>query len=178
MREYPEPSIVIARAIAYLIDRDPKFKFSIDDFFDKLINSISGSQEEIWEEFINFLYKLKSSLNLSIEAGLIKFSQAGVKSPYFIEDYLGKAFVHPYTISTVICSLFLFLKKFDSCRECFYELATSGGDTDTVGAIGGSLIGAYYGYKNIPTELIKMVKNGKKILKIAEELHGSFNKIY
>ncbi|MFX0072233.1 MAG: ADP-ribosylglycohydrolase family protein [Candidatus Hermodarchaeota archaeon] len=178
---HPAPSagsIVIARAIAYLLDKDPKFKFSNDEFLDALITSISGSQEEIWEEFIDFLYKIKSSLDLSIEAGLIKFSQAGVKSPYFIEEYLGRAFVHPYTISTVICSLFIFLKKKESCKECFYELATSGGDTDTVGAIGGSLVGVYYGYKNIPPNLIKVVKNIKLILKTAEELYKTYKSRY
>ncbi len=171
-------SIVIARAIAYLIDKDPKIRFSVDQFFDVIISSIASSQEEIWEEFIESLNKLKSNLHVSIEAGLIKFSQIGVKSPFFIEDYLGHAFVHPYAISTVICSIFLFLKKLTSFKDCIFELATAGGDSDTVGAIGGALAGAYFGLKNIPNDLIKLVKNYKKILKISEELYNTFNVRY
>lgn len=167
-------AVVIASAIAYLVDKDPKIRFSVDQFFDVIVSSISGSQEEIWEEFIEILTKLKSSLHLSIEAGLIKFSQAGVKSPFFIEDYLGHAFVHPYTISTVVCSIFIFLKNQFSFKDCIFELATAGGDSDTVGAIGGALAGAYFGLKNIPHDLIKLVKNYKKILKISEELYNKF----
>ncbi len=169
-------AIVIARAIAYLIDKNPEAGFSIDEFFEVIISSISGSQEEIWEEFIKILAKLQSNLDLPIEAGLIKFSQIGVKSPYFIEQYLGKAFVHPYTISTVVCAIFIFLKSLSSFEKCVFELATAGGDSDTVGAIGGSLVGTYFGYNNIPIDLAKMVKGYKNILKLSEELYLKFAK--
>jgi len=169
-------AVVIARAIAYLIDKNPETGCSKDKLFEVMISSISGSQEDIWEEFIKILYKLKDNLDMPIEAGLIKFSQAGVKSPYFIEEYLGQAFVHPYAISTVICSLFIFLNRLSSFEDCIFELATAGGDSDTVGAIGGSLAGAYFGMKNIPNDLIKLVKNHKKILRLSEELYRKFEK--
>ena len=171
-------AIIIARAIAYLIDKGPKSRFSVDEFFETIISSISGSSEKIWEEFIKILTKLKSNLNLSIESGLIKFSQAGVKSPYFIEDYMGKSFVHPYSISTVVCSIFIFLKNLNSFKECIYALATAGGDTDTVGAIGGSLAGAYFGFNNIPINLVKLVKKYKSILKISELLYNKYKESY
>ncbi len=167
-------AVIIARAIAFLIDKDPKTGFSIDEFFEALTSIISNSQEEIWKEFVKTLNKLKLNLHLPIEAGLIKFSQIGVKSPYFIEQYLGQAFVHPYTMSTVICSIFLFLKRRNSFKECIYELATAGGDSDTIGAIGGSLAGAYFGLENIPLDLIKLVKDHKKILIISEALYNKF----
>ena len=107
-------ALVIARAIAFLIDKSVETSFSIDAFFETIISSISNSQEKIWEEFIEILNRVKDNLNISVEAGLIKFSQVGVKSPFFIEDYLGKAFVHPYAISTVACAIFVFLKNLSS----------------------------------------------------------------
>ncbi len=171
-------AVVIARAIAYLIDKEPESGFSIDQFFDVVISSNSNSHDEIWEEFCKILGKLRSSLDLPIEAGLIKFSQSGVKSPYFIEQYLGKAFVHPYTISTVVCAIFIFLKKINSFKDCIYELSTAGGDSDTVGEIGGGLAGVYFGMKKIPDELIKLVKNYKRILKISEKLFKIFKDRY
>jgi len=169
-------AIVIARAIAFLLNKTPDGGFSIEEFFDVLISSISNSHNEIWEEFIEIIRKLKVNLDMPIESGLIKFSQVGVKSPYFIEQYLGQAFVHPYAISTVICSIFIFLKNLSSFKECIFELATAGGDSDTVGAIGGSLAGAYFGSQNIPPDLIKLVKNDKKISKLSEELYKIFEK--
>ena len=171
-------AIVIARAISFLIDKTPETIFSIDEFFETIILSISNSQERIWEEFIEILNKVKQNLNLSIEAGLIKFSQVGVKAPYFIEEYLGKAFVHPYTLSTVACAIFVFLKNLNSFEDCIYQLATAGGDSDTVGAIGGSLAGAYFGLQNIPDDLINIVKNHKNILKVSERLHLKFKEKY
>lgn len=169
-------AIVIARAIAFLLDKTPEIGFSTDEFFDVIINSISNSQDDIWEEFIEILNKLKINLDMPIESGLIKFSQAGVKSPYFIEEYLGQAFVHPYAISTVVCSIFIFLKRLSSFKECIFELATTGGDSDTVGAIGGSLAGAYFGLQKIPLDLIKVVKKNNKIMKTSELLYNAFRK--
>jgi len=171
-------AIVIARAIAYLIDKLPEKGFSEDEFFETLISAISNSEEEIWKEFIEILHKVKKNLDVTIESGLIKFSQIGVKSPYFIEQYLGKAFVHPYTLSTVACAIFIFLKNLDSFENCIFTLATAGGDSDTVGAIGGSLAGAYFGLKKIPVELLKLIKNYKSILKISEELYNTFKERY
>lgn len=167
-------AVVIASAIAFLIEKNPQTGFSIDEFFDAITTSISNSQDEIWEDFIQILNKLKSNLNIPIESGLIKFSQAGVKSPYFIEQYLGQAFVHPYAISTVVCSIFIFLKRLSTFKDCIFELATAGGDSDTVGAVGGSLAGVYFGLKNIPNELIKLVKKNKTILRIGETLYNRF----
>ena len=167
-------AIVIARAIAFLIDKSIKTSFSIGEFFETIISSISNSQEKIWDEFIEILNRVKNNLNISVEAGLIKFSQVGVKNPFFIEDYLGKAFVHPYAISTVACAIFVFLKNLNSFEDCIIQLATAGGDSDTVGAIGGSLAGAYFGLGNIPDELISIVKQHKHILKVSEQLHLKF----
>jgi len=171
-------AIVVARAIAFLIDKTIETEFSVDEFFDVIISSISNSREEIWDEFIELLNKVKNNLDIPLEAGLIKFSQAGVKTPYFIEDYLGKAFVHPYTLSTVACAIFVFLKNLNSFEECIFQLATAGGDSDTVGAIGGSLAGVYFGKGNIPLDLIQLVNGYKDILRISEELWSKFTEIY
>ena len=171
-------AIVVARAIAFLIDKTIETGFSVDEFFDVIISPISNSREEIWDEFIEILKKVKNSLNISLKAGLIKFSQVGVKSPYFIEDYLGKAFVHPYAISTVACAIFVFLKNLNSFEECIFQLATAGGDSDTVGAIGGSLAGAYLGKGNISSDLIQLVRGYKDILKVSELLHFKFKEKY
>ncbi len=168
-------AIVIARAIAYLTDKNPNTGFSTDNFFNSIISAISDSKNVLWNEFISILRKVKANINISLEAGLIKFSQIGVKSPYFIEHYLGKAFVHPYTLSTVACSIFVFLKRLKSFKSCIYELSTAGGDSDTIGAIGGSLAGAYYGFENIPKNLISLVKNHRRIIKTSENLYRVFS---
>lgn len=171
-------AIVTARAISYLLDFAPKRGFSIDDFFRALRLTISDSKEPVWEEFIEILEKVEASLDMPLHSGLIKLSQIGVKDPYFIEDYLGKAFVHPYAISTVACSLFVFLKNLDSYKECIFELSTAGGDSDTIGAIGGSMAGAFFGYDAIPEELKEIIHDKKKILRLAKKIYNVYEQKY
>jgi len=173
-------AVIIARAIAFLVNIAPKENFSLERLFEELISSINYAQNDIGDEFRQVLKEVHASvaMNLSLEAGLIKFSQIGVKKPYFIEEFMGKAFVHPYAMSTVACALFIFLSLKDSFKRCLYELATSGGDTDTVAAIGGSLIGAYKGFNEIPADLIDLIRDKKKILKIADELYAKYCQKY
>ncbi|MHA1148331.1 MAG: ADP-ribosylglycohydrolase family protein [Promethearchaeota archaeon] len=171
-------AVIIGHAIAYLLGKTPEDGFSKEEFFRVILNSILNSQDPIWDELIEILHKVEKSLHIDIESGLIKFSQAGVKSPFFIQDYLGLAFVHPYSISTVSCAIFIFLKRLDSFRDCIYELSTAGGDSDTVGAIGGSLAGAYFGFKRIPEDLVKLVKKYKGIMKLSENLYKIFKERY
>lgn len=167
-------AIITARAVSYLVEKNPINGFELEDFIQILAETISNSSEPIWNEFVEILYKIKDSVGIDIEAGLIKFSQAGVKAPYFIEEYFGKAFVHPYAISTVACAIFIFLSRMNTFEDCIYALAGAGGDSDTIGAIGGSLAGAYFGFENIPKGLIDLVKNRKKIIEISEDLYLKF----
>ncbi len=171
-------SVIIGRAIAFLVNVNPKNGFSTKDFIDGLIKSIQYAQNEFADEFVNLIKDVEKNLDLPVESGLIKYSQSGVKTPYFIEEYMGKAFVHPYSMSTVACSLFLFMKFKSTFQECIQELITSGGDTDTVGAIGGALVGAYAGFDGIPKKLANMVKNEKDILQTAELLHDKYKQYY
>jgi poly(ADP-ribose) glycohydrolase ARH3 len=49
-----------------------------------------------------------------------------------------------------------------------------GGDTDTIGAMAGSIAGAYYGYSSIPAAWLDPLENGAKgrdyVVALAEEL--------
>jgi poly(ADP-ribose) glycohydrolase ARH3 len=168
-------TIIIARAIAYLISKSSDTPFSIDEFSNTIASSFSDLKnidQKIQEQYTKHLYKMMMNLSMSVNSGLIKFSQIGVKTPYFIEEYFGKAFVHPYAMSTVICSLFLFLKNRSSYKECLFNFVTAGGGS-TVGALGGALAGAYFGYSKMPDPLLKLVKNLKYPIKIAIKLFNA-----
>jgi ADP-ribosylglycohydrolase len=120
-------AVTIARAIAFLVDKTPNRGFELEEFFRSILFSLSNVNNGVWKELTEILEKVKNSLNLSIESGLIKFSQAGVQSPYFIENYIGKAFVHPYALSTVACAIFIFLKSdiLFTKNYYFYKPATT-----------------------------------------------------
>lgn len=165
---------VVAAAIAFLLDKDQNDGFSVEGFFSALKSVISDEKDPVWVEFVDILNDLKGNLGISYVEGLKKYSQIGVKEPYYIKRLENKCFVHPYTISTVVCSLFIFLQNLDSFQKCIYILPTSGGDTDTCGAIGGSMAGAYFGFKSMPEKLINLVKNSKNLIQLSKDLYRLF----
>jgi len=166
---------VVAAAISFLLEKDPNEGFSVDEFFQALIYVISDKKDPIWEEFTEILKDLQTNLDLSYIEGVKKYAQIGVKPPFYIKRLENKCFVHPYTISTVVCALFIFLKNLDSFQNCIYKLPTAGGDTDTCGAIGGSIAGAYFGFNKIPTKLITLVKDSNELIQLSKELFELFN---
>ncbi len=166
---------IVAAAISFLLDKDPNEGFSIGEFFQALIYVITDKKDPIWEEFTNILKDLRTNLDLSYIEGVKKYAQIGVKPPFYIKRLESKCFVHPYTISTVVCSLFIFLKNLDSFQNCIYKLPTAGGDTDTCGAIDGSIAGTYFGFKKIPSKLITIIKDSNGLIQLAKRLFESFN---
>jgi ADP-ribosyl-[dinitrogen reductase] hydrolase len=63
-----------------------------------------------------------------------------------------------YTINTVKCALAAFL-QYDNFEEALIRVVNRGDDADTVGAVAGSIIGAFDGIKSIPKKWIdKMYK--------------------
>jgi ADP-ribosyl-[dinitrogen reductase] hydrolase len=169
---------IVAAAVAHLLDKDPEEGFSIEKFFDSMIDVISDKDEPIWKEFVEILNDLKPNIGMSYIDGLKRYAQIGVKPPFYIKSLENKCFIHPYTISTVICALFIFLKNLDSFQKCIYILPTSGGDTDTCGAIGGSMAGAYFGFKNIPKKLVSLVKDADSLIQLSKDLYSAFKEQY
>lgn len=168
-------AIVFSRGIAYLIKKIPEQDFLLDEFFDVLVESISDSKNKAWNDLISHLQEISKNLDLSVEAGLIKLSQIGVSPVYYLQEYLGKAFIHPYAISTIICSLFLFVKQLDSFKDFIFTIGTAGGGA-TAAAVGGGLAGAFHGYSKIPQELVKLVNKSNYILDVAERLYEVYKK--
>lgn len=63
-----------------------------------------------------------------------------------------------YVVDTLECALWIFLNS-KSYRETIIATTNIGNDTDTIGAIAGSMAGIYYGYNDIPdTWLDKLMR--------------------
>jgi len=59
------------------------------------------------------------------------------------------------------CSLYAFLKYFDKPEQAIIEAVNMGGDTDTLGAITGALVGALHGAQWIPKIWYENLENGE-----------------
>ena len=61
-----------------------------------------------------------------------------------------------------------------SYEEAVLKAVNLGADTDTTGAITGSLAGIWYGMENIPTEWLKELKNSRGIMVICERFYNQY----
>lgn len=74
-----------------------------------------------------------------------------------------------YTLNTLVISMYAFLTT-NNYKDCISKAILIGGDTDTQGAVSGSLAGAYYGLDSIPPEWQKTLLRKDYIQNLATKL--------
>ena len=78
-----------------------------------------------------------------------------------------------YVVHSLVASVWC-LWNSSSYDEAVLKAVNLGADTDTTGAITGSLAGIWYGMENIPTEWLKELKNSKGIMAICERFYNQY----
>ncbi|MDR3601978.1 MAG: ADP-ribosylglycohydrolase family protein [Desulfosporosinus sp.] len=73
-----------------------------------------------------------------------------------------------YVVETLEAALWSFLTT-SSFKEAVLTAVNLGWDTDTVGAITGSMAGVYYGFSNIPAHWLKKLLDYEKILSLTNQ---------
>lgn len=71
-----------------------------------------------------------------------------------------------YVVDTLECALWIFLNS-DNFKDCIIASTNIGNDTDTIGAVVGSLAGIYYGIESIPKEWIDKLQRKDFLLSLA-----------
>lgn len=78
-----------------------------------------------------------------------------------------------YVVHSLVASVWC-LWNSSSYEEAVLKAVNLGADTDTTGAITGSLAGIWYGMENIPTAWLKELKNSKGIMTICERFYNQY----
>lgn len=73
-----------------------------------------------------------------------------------------------YVLSSLEASLWCLMKT-KSYREAVLRAVNLGDDTDTVGAITGSMAGIYYGYESIPREWIEKLQRSDYLINLCDK---------
>lgn len=73
-----------------------------------------------------------------------------------------------FVVSTLEASIWSILNS-NSFEEAVLKAVNLGGDTDTIGAITGSIAGIIYGYNSIPKKWIDSIQNKELVSKITEK---------
>ena len=76
-----------------------------------------------------------------------------------------------YTVDTMVSAMSGFYLS-ESFEDGLVAVVNKGNDADTVGAVVGSLMGAFYGYKAIPERWLDALANTEQMLDFAEKLYS------
>ena len=79
-----------------------------------------------------------------------------------------------YVVSTLECALWILLKS-KSFEETIFATTNIGNDTDTIGAIAGSMAGIIYGYDNIPIRWLDKLLRKDYLIDISKQFEDKIN---
>ena len=122
--------------------------------------------------FASELRKLNELISLMPEEAVASISKAGLGTNYVDED--GWKGISPFVVSSVLWSLYAFLRSPDDYWETICTAIAVGGDVDTTAAMAGAISGAYLGIGAIPSNLSKQLSDNNtwKYDDLVELAHG------
>jgi ADP-ribosylglycohydrolase len=124
------------------------------------ISTLAKWSNGIEPVFASEMEKLKEWLSLPPEKAVAFISKAGIGVDYSLEDeWQG---ITPFVTSSVLWSLYSFLKTPDDYWKTICTAIIAGGDVDTTAAMAGAISGAYLGLNAIPSELARRLTDQGK----------------
>jgi len=146
-------AVVVSGAVALVLQGQP---INSDSF----ISTLADWSNRIEPAFASELEKLKVWISMPPEEAVEYISKAGIDAGYPVEDdWRG---ITPFVISSVLWSLYSFLKTPGDYWETVCTAIRTGGDTDTTAAMAGAISGAHLGLDAIPSELAhRLTDQGK-----------------
>jgi ADP-ribosylglycohydrolase len=145
-------AVAISGAVALVLQEKT---INIDSFLSTLADW-SGTIEPC---FASELKKLIQWLSLPPEEAVTFISKAGLDFDY-VDDDEWKG-ISAFVISSVLWSLYSFLRTPDDYWETICTAIAVGGDVDTTAAMAGAISGAYLGIGAIPSHLLRFLTDRK-----------------
>ena len=79
-----------------------------------------------------------------------------------------------YIVDTLECAMWIFMNA-QHYKEAIIASANIGGDTDTIGAIVGSMAGIYYGFEDIPSSWLDKLQRKDYLMELVDRFYKSVN---
>ena len=160
-------AVTIGAAVALVLQGE---KINPESF----ISSLADQAGTIDHGFASELKKLVHWLSLPPEEAVTFISQAGLNAEY-IDDGEWKG-ISAFVISSVLWSLYAFLRSPDDYWQTICTAIEVGGDVDTIAAMAGAISGAYLGIGAIPSHLTSYLNDRgtwkfNELVELAHECH-------
>ena len=79
-----------------------------------------------------------------------------------------------YIVDTLECAMWIFMNA-QHYKEAIIASTNIGGDTDTIGAIVGSMAGIYYGFEDIPSSWLDKLQRKDYLMELVDRFYKSVN---
>lgn len=121
-------------------------------YMDSFLSTLSDWAGSIERGFSSELTKLNQWITMQPEEAAMFISKAGLDADYIDED--GWKGISPFVVSSVLWSLYSFLRTPNDYWQTICTAISVGGDVDTTAAMAGAIGGAYLGLGAIPSHLL------------------------
>jgi len=116
---------------------------------DSFVSVLSEWVGNIESGFSAELTKLNQWITMPPDKAVTYISKAGLPADYVDED--GWRGISPFVVSSVLWSLYSFLRSPDDYMATICTAISAGGDVDTTAAMAGAISGAYLGIGAVPS---------------------------
>ena len=137
-------SVAISGAVALVLKEK---QINMDSF----LSTLSDWAGSIEKGFSSEVIKLNQWITMQPEEAVTLIAKAGLDSDYIDEG--GWRGISPFVVSSVLWSLYSFLRSPDDYWQTICTAIIAGGDVDTTAAMAGAISGAYLGLGAIPTQV-------------------------
>jgi ADP-ribosylglycohydrolase len=121
---------------------------------DALISALATSAATFDAGVADALRQLDAIVPLAPDAALAAIVEAG--QPDFREPPMG---IHPFVTTSVLWSLYAFLRAPDDYTKVIYTAIIAGGDVDTTAAMAGAIAGARNGLNAVPATIVERLND-------------------
>jgi len=151
MRSTPNPSELLVQLLEHVRQAEELAAETGADFITNLESAKDG--------FSKALARVADYLDLELEEGISKIGEYAEST----SDRPGIGGTGGYVLSSVVTSIYIFLKNVGTFERAVVAAINQGGVSDTIGAIVGAISGALHGTNSLPARLIRGVTNAKDI---------------
>ncbi len=123
---------------------------------DNLLNRIIEKSHEFAPELVQRIVMLKEASRIEPETAMINIGVSG------------------FCVESFTAALYWFFKCSGDFEKMIIGAANSGGDSDAIASIAGSLYGAWYGLSSIPDKWIGPLENAQEIKNLGCDLYRLF----
>ncbi len=145
-------AIAISGSVALVLKSK---KINIDSF----VSSLMKWTDKFDAGFATEIGNLNKWLSMEPKEAAAYISKAGIGPDYVEED--GWKGITPFVVSSVLWSIYSFLRTPEDYWETICTAISAGGDVDTTAAMAGAISGAYLGIGAIPSDLTKFLTDRK-----------------